>query len=141
MKHRSLFYYILMLALLNFSCKKNAHESVGSTPSLIANAEKYFNAEILSKKDIDTVSLSINSISSKRSPRQQGQKQPLWNYAYIAHLNRSIGVVVPVAYNNALIINSNFAIDEFYNLNTLTRLFIYQYALKFEFFLCVFCGT
>ena len=130
MKHHYLSYCILMLVLFNFSCKKIAHESGEVAPSLIANAKSYFNTEMLTRKNIDSVSLNINSISSKKSPRQQGQKQPLWNYAYIAHFKHGTGVVVPISYNNPLVINTNFAKDQFYNLNTLTKLFIYQDASK-----------
>ena len=106
------------------------HESGETTPSLVANAEQYFNAEILSKKNIDIGLSNVNSLSDKRSPRQDGIKKPLWNQAYIAHLKYGTGVVVPVRYSDPLVINSNFAKDEFYNLNTLTKLFIYQDGLK-----------
>ena len=130
MKQHYLFYCLLVLTLLNLSCKKNGYESTSIMPSLISNAEAYFNAEILSKKNSDTGLLNINSISGKRSPRQQDPKKPLWNYAYIAHFKRGTGVVVPVTYSNPFVINTNFAKDEFYNLNTLTKLFIYQDASK-----------
>ncbi len=130
MKQNYLFYCILTLVFFNFSCKKNAYESASIRPTLIANAEQYFNREVLSKTNIEVGLSNVNSLSDKRSPRQEGIKNPLWNKAYIAHLKYGAGVVVPVTYNNPLVINSNFAKDEFYNLNTLTKLFIYQDASK-----------
>src|ERR1700744_2385844 len=95
------------LCLLALACKKRV--TVSQEPaSLITEAEKYFN----------------DSVSGRGRPvscRAAQFKTILWSAAQMSKANSGSAVIVPIVYNQPMMVKANIAGDLYFHLNYLTQ--------------------
>jgi hypothetical protein len=117
---------ILMLAIIIVcgpNCKKDP--SPGSMSSndavLIESARKYFQENT-----------SLMAPASTGNPRLEGVKNPDWGSAYCVGLSGGRAVVVPVFYQQNLVVTSNFSGSQILPLNQLTKLVVFRDSLGYK---------
>ena len=70
----------------------------------------------------------IDSISTLGHPVNYRAAQPKtirWDLAQVVPIHQSKGILVPIVFDNALLVKANFAGDQYFHLNYLTQLLFY----------------
>lgn len=112
----------VLLVVFFGGCQKprtNLATALNSQPLILA-ALHYFEDSVASQHssaEIDSTNLRLST-----------EKTPQWASAFIFSTSVGPAVIVPVAYNKELHIRSNFSGKKLFDLNELTRLFVYKDA-------------
>jgi hypothetical protein len=105
-------FIIPALAVCLLACEKRS--TVTQEPSLlIIQAKAYFTDSVLGK----TMPMTYRAAQAKTV---------IWNDAQISMIGGRQAVVVPITYNQPMMVKANFAGDFYFHLNYLTQLVIYR---------------
>ncbi|MBS1916251.1 MAG: hypothetical protein JST87_08230 [Bacteroidetes bacterium] len=117
-----LFCVSLFLLALHFSCNKGNNSKIGSNNDLIEKAKTYFTQTVLPQADeyIKNQTVFIPTLF----------KKPVWDKAHLLKLPVADVVVVPLSYQNKLLVHSNFSSSNTVSLDDAAKLIIYQTADK-----------
>ena len=103
---------LLAAVLLCITCNKHLSDTTSAKADLIGTARSY-----------------IDSISVQGHPVNYRAAQPKtirWDLARILPIGRSKGILVPIVFDNALLIKANFVGDPYFHLDFLTQLLFYK---------------
>jgi hypothetical protein len=103
---------LLMIALLN-SCEKK-------TPEYLLNAQQTLIDEARSYVE------KVPAAKATGNPRIDASKDPYWPAAMTLNTSKGPAVLVPVFYQQDLVVTSNFSGNQLLPLNQLTHLLIYK---------------
>ncbi|HET6256657.1 MAG TPA: hypothetical protein VFE32_21460 [Puia sp.] len=111
------FNYLLRLllpgiVLLLITCNKHITQSTTDKPNLTAAARKY----------IDSVSTTAYSVNYRASQ----PKTIRWDLAQVVQVGKSTGILMPIVFDNALLMKANFARVQLFHLDYLTQLLFYN---------------
>ena len=99
-------------ALLCITCNKHLSETAAIKTDLIVAARSY----------IDSISLRGHPVNFRAAQ----PKTILWNLARVIPIGQSKGVIVPIVFDNALLVKANFVGNPLFHLNYLTQLLFYK---------------
>src|ERR1700722_6789666 len=100
------------LVLLFITCNKHIPQAITEKLDLVASARTY-----------------IDSISTTGYPLNYRASQPKtlrWDLAQVVPVGKSNGILVPIVFDNALLIKANFAGNQLFHLDYLTQLLFYK---------------
>jgi hypothetical protein len=100
------------VVLLSITCNKHVSQFPVATANLIAAARAY-----------------IDSISTHGYPPNYRAAQPKtirWDMAQVVPVGKSKGILMPILFDNALLVKANFAGDQLFHLDYLTQLLFYK---------------
>jgi len=102
----------ILLTLFMAACQSKTTIS-SSTASLIAQAQTYFTESVL------TSGKAINY-------RAKQGKTVQWNLAQVIPVSSGKGVLVPITFKGAMLMQTNFAGSNYFHLNNLAQLLVYK---------------
>lgn len=103
---------LLAAVLLCITCNKHLSDTASANADLIGTARSY-----------------VDSISVQGHPVNYRAAQPKtirWDLARILPFGQSKGILVPIVFDNALLIKANFVGDSYFHLDYLTQLLFYK---------------
>jgi hypothetical protein len=115
--HQKLLILLSVFVILGLeNCRKNGSDSNSPEQTLIENARQYFEAQVSTGAPA----------AHTGNPRLDVGKTPSWSAAYSINLSRGPAVVVPVFYQQDLVVSSSFNPGQVLALNQLTKLVIWR---------------
>ncbi|HEY4111557.1 hypothetical protein [Puia sp.] len=106
----------LSIAFVFIGCKKSSTSSSSEIPTPIAEAQAFFNREIV----------GVGKGANAKNYRAKQPKSVDWKRATVRHLSSGDVVVAPIAYKNDLLVTFDEATERAYDLSDLTSLVITQ---------------
>ena len=124
MKKINFFFMTAIILSILTGCKKEEPVPLDQDRSFIANAKQYFDQQVIPQHQLQA--LANNLTIHVRNPRKNFTKNPIWQQAITFNLNGNQCILVPVKFENPFFIQSSFGGNRMYDINSLTRLFLYK---------------
>jgi hypothetical protein len=103
---------ILSIPLFLVSCKKHLQGTDATEPEMISQARAFVD--------------SLNSHGVPVNYRAAQPKTIRWDLAQLVPVGHSQGLLVPIVFENALLMKANFAGNQFFHIDYLTQLLFYR---------------
>jgi hypothetical protein len=101
-----------------------------SIPLFVVSCKKHLpDNDIIGSNMISQARAFVDSLKSNGFPVNYRAAQPKtirWDLAQVVPIDQSKGILVPIVFDNALLVKANFAGEQYFHLNYLTQLLFYK---------------